>query len=122
MKTQLVKSSYKFKRRESDLIKTEGQIQLVLESVKAIAIAALNRRGDEAEQLASGLISKLEELKNYEPTGDKTIDLYRGDFKISPSVFKQEIEAAGFEVEDEDVAGPVETIGGMRIYTLRKAS
>lgn len=107
---------------EPDLIKTEGQIQVVLERVNAIAMAALRRESEEAERLASVLLSKLEKLKNYQPTGDKTVDLSRGDFKVSPSIFKQEVESAGFEVEDEDFAGPVETIGGMRIYTLIKAA
>lgn len=105
-----------------DLIKTEDQIQLVLKKVGSISMAALQRQSEEAEKLALELLLELKRLKNYNPTGDQTIDLSRGDFKISPSVFKQEVESAGFEVESEGHSGPIESIGGMRIYTLKKAN
>jgi predicted NUDIX family phosphoesterase len=47
--------------------------------------------------------------------------LSRRDYKISEQVLREEIEPIGFIIENVTSVGPIEHIGAMSIYTLRKS-
>jgi len=105
---------------DPEAIKTQKQIELVLHSAQLINGNAIKKHMEQAEGLADEFLKKLQTLRNTEEQGDKTIDLSRGDYKICDSEFKREIEVAGFVVEEIQAIGPIENIGAMVVYVLRK--
>jgi cyclopropane fatty-acyl-phospholipid synthase-like methyltransferase len=102
-----------------DDVKTEEQIRLVLEHCTNIDQAALLGEIAQAEKLAEKFLNSLSNIRNIETHGDITTDLSRGDFKICESVFRAEVEQAGFEIVERKTVGPVDSIGGMAVYVLR---
>jgi hypothetical protein len=105
---------------QHDEIKNQDQIRLVLDACAAIDQEARNERMQEAEVLAKGFLSELAKKKNTNQQGDVTMDLSRGDLKICDSALRRETEDAGFSVADVRKIGPVDTIGGMTVYVLKK--
>lgn len=105
---------------QQDEVKNQDQIQLVLDACKTIDQEARNERTQGAEGLAKKFISELAKKRNIDQQGDVTIDLSRGDFKICDSVFKKEMQEAGLLVLEVRKIGPVDTIGGMAVYVLKK--
>ena len=107
---------------ESDCgIKSSDQINLVLRS--ANELDSQSRAGDleKSQELADKFLKKLGKLQSTTQTGDVTLDLSRGDYKICDSVFRKEVEESGFRILDRKTIGPVDTIGGMSVYILQKA-
>ncbi|MBE9168644.1 hypothetical protein IQ238_14400 [Pleurocapsales cyanobacterium LEGE 06147] len=101
-------------------IKSPAQIELVLKSVKEIDDFAKVKNMSLAEMRARQFLDRLKELSNKEAQGDPTLDLSRGDYKICDRVFRNEVENAGFSVESVQSVGPIEYIGAISIYVLRK--
>ena len=66
------------------------------------------------------LILKLEDDHNLETIGDNTIDLSRHDYKICNKVLESEIYETGFSVECIKAFGPINDIGAMVVYVLKK--
>lgn len=93
----------------NDSMKSRDQIALVLDSCDAI------KTTDQARDF----LSALKPLMGVRVTGDETIDLSRGDYKICDSVFRREIEEADLRVVERVTVGPVDTIGGMAVYVLK---
>lgn len=105
---------------DHEAVKSNEQIKLVLEN--AILIEDANKSGSlqMAEKLAQGLLDKISKLHNIKLAGDDSVDLSRGDYKISDSVFRNEIESVGFKVELVKRFGPAYDIGSVLVYLLRK--
>lgn len=70
--------------------------------------------------MASEFLAKLETYHNLNLYGDTTIDLSRGDYKICENILRQEVENANLKIESVKSFGPVETIGAISVYILRK--
>lgn len=105
-------------------IKNRAQIDLVLERVGAINRAAWGNHKLRRNMLVTKFFEDLKSLRNTEQSGDKSIDVSRGDYKICERVFKKEVEGAGFKVRNKDVFGQIKlgrNIGGLVVYTLVKS-
>lgn len=105
-----------------DSIKTQDQIQLVLKRVQKIEAASASKDLKNANKLAERLLETLACMRNYQATGDQTVDLSRGDYKICDEVLKEELEAAGLFVERVKHIGPIKTVGAMSVYTIKKTA
>lgn len=105
---------------KSDDVKSRAQLASVMSGCDSVDKAA--RTGDvtRAEQLADAFLAELASKANRQPSGDEAMDLSRGDYKICDSVFRTEVEAAGFRVVDRVTVGPVDVIGGMAVYVLQR--
>lgn len=101
-------------------VKSEEQIQLVLDHVQEIDQAARINDMVTANSYAQDFLIKLKKIFNLKLNGDITIDLSRHDYKICDIVLKEEIEKVGFSVEICKSFGPIDNIGGMSVYILRK--
>lgn len=101
-------------------IKNQEQLDAVLTHVTPINQAAEAGDMEKATALAEEFLQKYSQLRNKQLHGDTTMDLSRGDFKICESEFKKEIEQAGFVIEKKKVKGPIEQIGAIVVYQLRK--
>lgn len=99
--------------------KTEEQIELTLASVTAINKAADAKNRREAEALANAYLTKLANLRVARQSGDRMLDLSRGDYKIDHAHFVKEVTPK-FEIVSVATFGPVSRIGGMSVYTLRR--
>lgn len=66
------------------------------------------------------LIAKLPELAQSVPSGTPTLDLSRGDHKISYKLFEEEVKNVGFVIKSTETFGPLYLFGGFSIYLLRK--
>lgn len=101
-------------------IKTLEQIQLSMDS--SIEIENMLRKGNikEATKKSQLFLQNLEEKFNIEPCTDSTITLSRGDYKICDKVLREEVGPLGFVIEESKVIGPINRIGGMVVYILRK--
>lgn len=110
-----------YESKNQCFFKTERQIELVLDNAKIMDQLVLEDL-EKANIIATSFLRELKLLSCLTPNGDDTIILSRGDYKISHSVFKQEIEEAGFEIESSKSFGPLQTIGAMVVYTLKKSS
>lgn len=100
--------------------KNEEQIELVLGSVYQISVYALGGERQAAERIANELLTKVRELSG-SVSLNPALQLSRGDFKICHDVLEQEIIEAGLRIVGVITIGPIHTIGGFGIYTLRKA-
>lgn len=105
---------------EEQGIKSEEQIKLVLEHVQEIDQAAKRHDMVGANAYAKDFLMKLQKLFNLKLNGDMTIDLSRHDYKICDRIMREEVEGVGFAVESCKSFGPVDNIGGMSVYILRK--
>lgn len=105
---------------EEQGIKSEEQINLVLDHFKEIDLAARSNDMIKANDYAQDFLIKLEQLFNLKLNGDMTIDLSRHDYKICDRILREEVEKVGFTVETCSSFGPIENIGGMSVYILRK--
>ena len=99
--------------------KSEAQIQFVLDNVPDLQLdlSQLCYRSLHEEKVED-FLRKVALMKSQQPQGNPSIDLSRGDFKICHGVFQQEVEAVGFKIRGVKTVGPIETIGGMVVYTL----
>jgi len=95
-------------------IKTKEQIDMVLKFVLDIDGAS------EKNTLAYDLHKEIIGVINYNRSDDITVDLSRWDFKISDSVFRGEIKNIWFDIIDRIDVWPVNTIGWMSVYVLKK--
>lgn len=109
-----------YEGEEDSGIKSKEQLQLVLESSTAIDTEARADNILKARELAQDFLFKLEQISNVKLNGDITLDLSRHDYKISDRVLREEVTKAGFIVEDVRSFGPIDNIGGMTVYLLRK--
>jgi len=100
--------------------KSPEQIELLLARVEGINDAAMTGNLPTARQLAEDLLTALRSSQSAVRQGDPTMDLSRGDYKVSRAVFRSEVEPIGFIVENAQSVGPVEQVGGMVVYKLRK--
>ncbi len=103
-----------------EAVKSKEQIGLIIENVNLIEDAAKTKDFQMANKLASRLLDKIDELYNTKSIGDNSIDLSRGDYKISDSIFRNEVENIGFRVELVKRFGPAYDVGGVFVYLLRK--
>lgn len=109
-----------YEGRANDNIKSQEQINLVLSRVEPIDQAARTGDLDKAQELSKEFLSELERYHNLEKHGDLTIDLSRGDYKICESILRKEIEKTRFSIESVKHFGPIETIGAISVYSLKK--
>lgn len=108
-----------YEGRGSSAPKSPAQINLV--TSRAVEIDNLNKiSSPDVEYHAQKLLSEIENLHNKTLSGDKSIDLSRGDFKICEKVLKEEIIAAGFTISESKHIGGLEKTGGMSIYLLTR--
>jgi SAM-dependent methyltransferase len=111
-----------YEGRSAENIKSQEQIDLVLERVVTIDQAARQGKLEEAEALSKAFLLGLEGYHNLEKHGDLTIDLSRGDFKISDQALKEEVKKVGFIIEEVKAFGQAETIGSVSVYVLKKGA
>ncbi len=105
--------------RTENAIKTGRQIQQVMSKVMAINAAAEAKKRDTAISLAEELIQEIN--KDFTSTlNNNTLDLSRGDYKVCDKVLRAEVESVGFLVEAVKSIGPIDHIGAMSVYTLKK--
>lgn len=106
--------------RETKKIKTTEQIKAILASVENIDAYAISNDLSKAKTLALDLLTQLD--ANYRETtfNNDSLKLSRGDYKICDLEFRKEVNKAGFTVEAVKSFGPITTIGGMSVYTLKK--
>lgn len=102
-------------------IKTSQQIDLILKRVVVVDQCARSKNLFEATRLADELLDELESLSTVEKSGDPTVDLSRGDYKISRSVFEEEVVRSGFKVDGFKSFGPMDDIGAMGVYKLSRS-
>lgn len=105
---------------EAQNIKTQKQIDAVLATVTPINQAVEAGDMKKANALAEEFLQTYSQSRNEHRQNDVTMDLSRGDFKICESEFLKEIEQAGFTMEKKKIRGPIEQIGAMAVYLLRK--
>jgi len=108
-----------YENYDNEAVKSKEQIDLVLNWVDKIDEAS-SENINEATFLAENFWEILKKKRNIKEIGDTTVDLSRGDYKISNSEFKREVENIGFKVEKVERIGPVKDIGGLYVYLLRK--
>lgn len=102
-------------------LKTENQINLVLNYVEKIDIEAKANNILQAEAYTKNFLNDLNRLFNINPNKlDHSMNLSRRDYKICDIDFRKEIDNVGFTIEKVKSVGPVENIGGMSIYIMRK--
>jgi SAM-dependent methyltransferase len=104
---------------DKDALKSIEQIETVLGAATKINDFAERGLLIEAEYFSQELLDSLSKMRTTKKTGNPSVDLSRGDFKISASVFQKEVEAAGFRIEQSFGIGPVDSIGGFRIFVLK---
>lgn len=109
-----------YEGRFAENIKSQEQIDLVLRWVETIDRAARESKLEEAKAHSSTFLLELEGYHNLEKHGDLTIDLSRGDFKVSDQALKEEVEKVGFIIEEAKAFGYAETIGSVSVYVLKK--
>lgn len=105
---------------QEGVVKSDAQIQFVLDSVGAIDTAGRSTKRQEAERLVEAFLEKLTLMRGTTVTHNPSMDLSRGDFKVCHRVFEQEVTDAGFVITGVKSVGPIETIGGLVVYVLRK--
>lgn len=96
--------------------KTERDIAWVLSA--CVAIDQEWRVGSHA--LAVQLLIELEQHGDRAASGDRTLDLSRGDYKIDHQRFIAEVEHAGFRVASVQTFGPHLLCGSMSVFVLQK--
>lgn len=101
--------------------KNTPQVDFVLSFAEAIDREARKKNFVVVIELTKKLLSGLDSMANLIPTGDRTLDLSRHDFKISLAVLRQEIMLSGLEIEALKCFGKIETIGGVVVCILKKA-
>jgi SAM-dependent methyltransferase len=106
--------------KDDNGIKTQDQIDIVLSHVGDIDSSARDGKIAEAMKLAKTLVDKIAAKHSTTQQEDKTIGLSRGDYKISPRMFVQEVEKARFKVVESKVFGPIEDVGAYIVYVLQK--
>lgn len=105
---------------EGETIKSSEQIDLLLDRVHTINEAATGGSLNQAEAMATRLLRSLHAFQSTRLYGDPSIDLSRGDYKICDSGFQKDVEDVGFEVESSKAIGPIQSVGAMVVYILRK--
>lgn len=105
---------------QEGVVKTDEQIQLILESVCSIDLQARYASLRNAEKLAEQFLEKLIKTRSSITTKNPSKDLSRGDFKICHQVFAKEVSEVGFRIVGARVEGPRDTIGAMVVYSLKK--
>ena len=63
---------------------------------------------------------RLKEIKILNKNSNQKSEPSRGDFKISSSVFIKEILNSNFKYNSKKIFGPLERIGAMAIFELKK--
>lgn len=102
-------------------IKSQEQLNLVLSVVEDIDNAAKSNDMVKAEEYAKNFLSQLAKLFSISLESlEKEMYLSRRDYKICDKVLREEVQHAGFSVEKCKSFGPIENIGGMSVYILRK--
>ncbi len=109
-----------FEGRSIDNIKNQQQINFVLSKAQSIDEAAKASNLSLATKLAEDFLTELEAYYNITPQGDTTLDLSRGDYKICDSVFREEIKNTNFKIDSIRSFGPIELIGAVSVYILKK--
>lgn len=101
-------------------LKTQQQLQLILQNVAAIAVDAHRVDSLMAFERAKELRQKL--LATFAKTAqtEKALAGSRHDFKISGRHFQEEVHAAHFSIEEEKSFGPIGTSGALVVYVLKK--
>ncbi|MBI3590087.1 MAG: class I SAM-dependent methyltransferase [Candidatus Melainabacteria bacterium] len=108
-----------YENYDDEALKSKEQIDLVLNWVDKIDETS-SENVSEATLLAKNFLEILKQKRNLKKIGDTTIDLSRGDFKVSDSVFRKEVQGIGFKVEKVERIGPSKDVGGLYVYLLRK--
>ena len=108
-----------YENYDYEAVKSNEQIDLVLNWVDKIDEVS-SENINKASFLAENLLELLKKKRNIKEIGNTTVDLSRGDYKISDTEFRKEIKGIGFKVEKVERIGPQKAIGGLYVYLLRK--
>lgn len=109
-----------FEGRKANNIKSRDQISFVLSKVSAIDQSSTQGNLIITRQLAEEFLEELEAYHNLAIQNDTTLDLSRGDYKICDHIFREEIGKSNFIVDSVKSFGPIESIGAVSVYILRK--
>jgi|GEM_PF-2348606 SAM-dependent methyltransferase len=102
-------------------IKSQEQLNLVLSYVEKIDVAAKSDNMSQSEEYAENFLNDLSQLFSINIESlEKEMYLSRRDYKICDKVLRQEVEQVGFIIEKCKSFGPIDNIGGMSVYILRK--
>ena len=108
-----------YEGRTENFLKSDQQIKRVLEF--AVYVDRITKKDiTAAMNEALEFLIDLEKNENIMASGDKSIDLSRGDYKICEKVLLEELSSTNFKIIDKKEIGPVQTIGGMVVYVLKK--
>lgn len=99
--------------------KSMEQVRLVMDSVGNINTLVISGDMVRAETAAEEFLRELASLQKGNGTRDAVLAMSRGDFKISETALRAEMEKAGFEIDEKRVQGPLATIGAMAVFKLR---
>lgn len=106
---------------DENVAKSDVQIQYVLDDVQYLQLDSVQLCYlSEHEMRAKEFLARVSSFRDHLGQGNPSMDLSRGDFKVCHSVFEKEVTAVGFKVIGVKTIGPIETIGGMAVYTLLK--
>jgi SAM-dependent methyltransferase len=103
-----------------ETLKSNAQLELVLESVEQIESLVEQANLYDARAQAQMLLTELMHLRPTHSTGDARLDLSRGDFKVDGTAFREEVVRAGFRVLDTRWFGPIDVSGAMGVFILQK--
>jgi SAM-dependent methyltransferase len=106
---------------EPHQLKNIKKIELVLSYVSLINEYAMNKQDEKAREIATEMLEKLKQNNEFQPLDDhNSIKLSRKDYKICDRVLKQELSEAGLMVVGMISFGPIENIGGLCVYKIKK--
>ena len=106
---------------DSNQPKTAEQLALIISYASVINKYAVNNLMQEAQNSAKELLIKLGQPTVSSPEDNEdSMRLSRRDYKICDKVFRKEISSVGFIIEDRVSFGPIDSIGGLSIYKIKK--
>lgn len=100
------------------LQKTEARIELVLHNAPKINELFRQQHWTKFDHTINEVFEEV--IASPETEASSKLKLSRGDYKICHAEFIKQLEGTGFEIEDLQTVGPTNTIGGFKIYVLKK--
>jgi len=109
-----------YEGRTNTNFKNNKQIDFVVSQVSTIDSHARSGNKTKLAEAVAHFKKVLETYHNMEISDDITVGLSRHDYKICENVLRSQVESVGFIIEEIKSFGPIENIGAMSVYVLRK--
>jgi SAM-dependent methyltransferase len=106
---------------EPHQLKNTKKVELVLSYVSLIDEYATSSQGQKAKEVSIEMLEKLRQINEFNPEDShNSMKLSRKDYKICDRVLREELSEVGLIVVDVISYGPIEKIGGLCIYKIKK--